>query len=144
MTPGAIIAELREAKDMNQTELAKELEINRSVLNRIELGTRPIRDDELKKIAKYFHVSTDYILGTISPEELRAYMDEQLLGDGSHPAERKPEYFLDPETVRLANEMKENPGRRVLFDATRNLSPEKIKQVQDFVNFITRDQDFSE
>lgn len=144
MTPGAIIAALREAKDMNQTELAKALEINRSVLNRIELGTRPIRDDELKKIANYFHVSTDYILGNISTEELRSYMDEQLLGNGPQPKKQTPGYFLDPETVRLANEMKENPGRRVLFDATRNLSPEKIKQVKDFVDFITRDQNFSE
>ena len=33
------------------------------MLNRIEKGTRPIRDDELKTIADYFNVSTDYLLG---------------------------------------------------------------------------------
>jgi len=135
MTPGELIADLREAKGMNQTELAKKLEINRSVLNRIELGTRPIRDDELIKFANFFNVSTDFLLFRVSPDAPCDY---------PRPDRQDQGYFLDPETVRIANEMKENPGRRVLFDATRNLSPEKIKQVKDFVDFITRDQDFSE
>ena len=63
MTPGKRIIELRESIDINQTELAQKIEINRSVLNRIEQGTRAIRDDELKKLADFFHVSTDYLLG---------------------------------------------------------------------------------
>ena len=57
------IMELRERRGLNQKELAENLKINRSVLNRIENGTRPVRDDELKIFADYFDVSADYLLG---------------------------------------------------------------------------------
>ena len=60
---GRRIAELRESKNISQTELASRININRSVLNRIELGTRPARDLELKGIANVLDVSTDYLVG---------------------------------------------------------------------------------
>lgn len=63
MNVGSRIIDLREEQDLSQRSLAQELGLDRSVLNRIELGTRPLRDDELVHIAKYFHVSTDYLLG---------------------------------------------------------------------------------
>lgn len=60
---GRRIAELRESKNISQTELASRININRSVLNRIEFGTRPARDLELKGIANVLDVSTDYLVG---------------------------------------------------------------------------------
>lgn len=54
---------LRESCGLNQKELAEILHMNRSVLNRIENGTRPVRDDELTIFADYFNVSADYLLG---------------------------------------------------------------------------------
>lgn len=63
MNIGSRIIDLREEKDLSQRGLAQELGLDRSVLNRIELGTRPLRDDELVHVAQYFHVSTDYLLG---------------------------------------------------------------------------------
>lgn len=43
---------LREQKGLTQYELAEKAHISKSVMNRIELGTRPIRDDELISFAK--------------------------------------------------------------------------------------------
>ena len=57
------IANLRKDFDLTQKELSDKIGMNQSVLNRIEKGTRPIRYDELKNIADYFNVSTDYLLG---------------------------------------------------------------------------------
>ena len=57
------ISDLRRSRDLTQKELSDKIGINKSVLNRIEKGTRLIRDDELKTIADYFNVSTDYLLG---------------------------------------------------------------------------------
>ena len=57
------ISDLRRSRDLTQKELSDKIGINQSVLNQIEKGTRPIRDDELKTIADYFNVSTDYLLG---------------------------------------------------------------------------------
>jgi transcriptional regulator with XRE-family HTH domain len=60
---GQRIVNLREEHDLTQKELAEKLDFNRSVLNRIEQGTRPCRDDELKKLADFFDVSADFLLG---------------------------------------------------------------------------------
>ena len=67
------IAQLREQHGLNQKELAESPGINRSVLNRIENGTRPVRDDELKLLTDYFNVSAYYLLGRDAP----ALSDEQ-------------------------------------------------------------------
>ncbi|MCH3958397.1 MAG: helix-turn-helix domain-containing protein [Selenomonas sp.] len=37
--------------------------MHQSVLNRIEKGTRPARDREIRDIACFFDVSADYLLG---------------------------------------------------------------------------------
>ena len=63
MSVSSRIVALRERCGLNQKELAENLHMNRSVLNRIESGTRPVRDDELKIFADYFDVSADYLLG---------------------------------------------------------------------------------
>ncbi|HBF5457530.1 helix-turn-helix domain-containing protein [Clostridioides difficile] len=54
---------LRENMNMSQKELSEKSKINASVMNRIESGERPIRDDELIVFANIFNVSTDYLLG---------------------------------------------------------------------------------
>ena len=69
-----VMKQLRERHGLNQKELAESLGVNRSVLNRIENGTRPVRDDELKLFADYFNVSADYLLGRDAP----ALSDEQV------------------------------------------------------------------
>lgn len=63
MNIGTRIKYLREKLDMSQKQLSEKAKINTSVMNRIESGERPVRDDELVTFSKIFDVSTDYILG---------------------------------------------------------------------------------
>ena len=63
MTLGKRIVEFREALNINQTEFAEKTGINRSVLNRIEQNTRPVRTDELAAMAKVLGVSMDKLAG---------------------------------------------------------------------------------
>ncbi len=67
MTTAERIRNLRLAKRATQQELGNSIKMTQSVVNRIERGTRPIRDDELKALARYFGVSTDYLLGNDAP-----------------------------------------------------------------------------
>ena len=62
MTSGQRITKLRKERDLQQKEVAEAIGMNRIVLNRIELGKRPLRDDEAVALADYFHVTTDYLL----------------------------------------------------------------------------------
>ena len=57
------IANLRKDNNLTLEELGEILNMNKSVLNRIEMGTRPVRGEELKLLANLFNVSTDYLVG---------------------------------------------------------------------------------
>lgn len=113
MDIGARIVELRERSGMKQYELAQKANMNPAVLNRIETGKRPARDDEIKTIARIFRVSTDYLLGNSESEG----------------------YYTDPETAQLAQELHDNPEYRAMFDATRKLSPEAVREVMNFIKY---------
>lgn len=70
MNAGRRIAQLREEKGLSQLEFAHKVNINNSVMNRIEKGIRPIRDDELIAISKCLGVSIDYLLGNSTSKEI--------------------------------------------------------------------------
>ncbi len=57
------IRDLREENDKTQRELAEILHCSQQVYSNYELGQRDIPTDILIKLALYYGVSTDYILG---------------------------------------------------------------------------------
>lgn len=75
---GKRIINLREKRGWSQRELAKRVNLNPSVMNRIESNERPIKDSELIKLADVLEVSTDYLLGrTNNPEPSTSQTDEE-------------------------------------------------------------------
>ena len=56
------IKELREDNDKLQKEISKELQITQKQYSLYEKGIRLLPIDMLKKLAKFYNVSTDYIL----------------------------------------------------------------------------------
>lgn len=69
MTSGQRVTKLRKERDLQQKEVAEAIGMNRIVLNRIELGKRPLRDDEAVALADFFHVTTDYLLKGKVPDQ---------------------------------------------------------------------------
>ena len=57
------IRQLREKRGLMQQRLASELGITQQMLSKNERDVTVIKVDVLKKIAKYFNVTTDYLLG---------------------------------------------------------------------------------
>ncbi|EFY03240.1 hypothetical protein SDD27957_08155 [Streptococcus dysgalactiae subsp. dysgalactiae ATCC 27957] len=53
---------LREDKDLTQSQIASYLHCSQSVYSRIENGKQDIPTSFLKKLAIYYKVTTDYIL----------------------------------------------------------------------------------
>lgn len=58
------IKELREMAGYSQSQLAKKLDVTRSSVNAWEMGLSTPTTQYIVALAKLFHVSTDYILGT--------------------------------------------------------------------------------
>ena len=57
------LKELREENKLLQKQLAAELGVSQVTIARWETRTREPSFDDLIKIAKYFNVTTDYLLG---------------------------------------------------------------------------------
>ena len=63
MNTGFILSELRLKKNLSQSELAKILGTTQSSVGHWEAGRRKLTPEMLVKVAEYFNVSTDYLLG---------------------------------------------------------------------------------
>lgn len=57
------IRNLREDMDLRQADVAEYLNCSQVAYSYYEIGARDIPTDVLIKLAKYFHCSTDYLLG---------------------------------------------------------------------------------
>ena len=62
-TFGNKIKELREERKLTQSQLAKVLGIYQTQVSKIELGFIEPNLDLIRKFARYFNVSADYLLG---------------------------------------------------------------------------------
>lgn len=64
------LRDLREDRDMNQTEIANLLFTSQTVYSRYERGALTIPVEHLILLADFYNVSTDYILGRTSKKEM--------------------------------------------------------------------------
>lgn len=60
---GDILKALREDKDLNQGELAKYMNVDRSTVGKWESNSSKPDYEKLIRLADYFNVTTDYLLG---------------------------------------------------------------------------------
>lgn len=73
-----IFRRLRTSAGLTQVEMAENLKISRSTIGMYETGAREPDFETLEKIADYFNVDTDYLLGrtertTLLPETIGQY-----------------------------------------------------------------------
>ena len=110
---GLRLKELREGKHLTQAQFSELVGVSQQAVGKWERETASPNDEMLKRIATFFNVTIDYLLG---------YDDS-------------PRYYTDPETAALAQELKDNPDYRALLDATKHLKPESVKEVMQFIKF---------
>lgn len=86
---GIRITELRKQAGMSQFQLAKVLDIATSTLGMYETGKREPSLKVLNRIASYFNVSTDYLLGrpekkidTTNSDKIEDMLDSAMTFDG--------------------------------------------------------------
>ena len=106
-----VLRKLRRDRHMSQTELAEKLGVSLGLIGMYETGKRKPSYEMLEAIGDFFNVSTDYLQGR----------------------ETGSEYYLDPQTAQLAEEMASKPGLRVLFDASRDLSEDSLKMFAEMI-----------
>lgn len=65
------IRDTREDADLTQTDIANVLGIKQTVYSRYERGKNALSIEHLMNLAKFYHTSTDYLLGLT--DERRPY-----------------------------------------------------------------------
>lgn len=113
------IERLLALKGEKAAEMLRNLDIKQSTYYTWKQRDILPSSDCLMPIARYLGVTADYLLS--DSEDLPEEKSEE------------DEYYLDPETKVLADSIKNNVGQRVLFDAAKDLPPEDILKVLDFI-----------
>ena len=106
-------------KGVRPSDVSKATGISAATLSSWKSGAYVPKADKLQKIAEYFGVSVEYIMG----------VQQNVQPEG---------YYLNPETAKVAQEMFENKELRVLFDAARDASPEDLCVVYDMLLALKR------
>lgn len=66
-----ILRELREDRDLKQSDLAAVLKTTQQVYSRYEMGINDLPIYRLKELCKFYKVSADYILGLSKEMDIR-------------------------------------------------------------------------
>ena len=106
-----VLKKLRKERGLSQTELASKLGVSYSLIGMYETGNRKPSYEMLEAIGDYFNVSTDYLQGR----------------------ETGSEYYMAPEVAELAQQLKDRPELKVLFDASKDITKEDIQFVIDMI-----------
>lgn len=53
-------------------------------------------------------------------------------------------YYLDAEAAKMAQELYDNPGMRILFDAAKNVSAEDLKAAAEVISRMKKQEEHSE
>lgn len=98
----------------NVTIMCKEAGVSRSPLTDLKMGrSKSLSSETLSKIASYFGVSVDYLLGNEQKE--------------------KPAATNDSELAEILEDIRRNPDLRAMFSLTKNATPEEVRQ---YINVI--------
>lgn len=114
-----IFKRLRTSSGLTQAEIAEKLGISRSTIGMYETGAREPDFETLEKIADFFNVDIDFLLG-------RTDKTTMLPETAGH-------YYLNDETRKIAQEIFENPDLRSLFYVARDIEPEELRAHIDFM-----------
>lgn len=106
------LKELRTQRGYSQSELAKKLEVSKSTISMLEVGSRKPSFEMLELIGDFFNVTVDYLLG----KEFGSI------------------YYLDPQVAELAKEVFERDELKVLFDTVKDIPKEDIETVIKMIN----------
>lgn len=101
------------------------------------MGLHNYNQDDISKICNVSQQTvSDWLTGKKYPrmDKVQAILDhfqipmQSLVNDGKDDS---LQYYLDPETARLAQEAANDPDMRLLLDAKRDLSPEDMQIIID-------------
>lgn len=116
------LKKLRKEKNLYQKELAEHLGVSRPTVTQYESGQRKPDNETLEKIADFFSVSIDYLLGRTN-EKSSADKIKKALTD-------------DPELSDAWEKISQREDLQLLFKQTKDMDESSIRQVIRIIKAI--------
>lgn len=121
------LKKLRNEKNLLQKEIAKKLKITTSAYGFYEQGKRTPDTEILNKIAEFYNVSIDYLLGRTNIRDSADKITNSLNSN--------------PELSEFWNSLRNREDLQLLFEQTKDLSPKNINQIIRIIKAIKDDED---
>ena len=110
---------LLQEHDKTQKEVAEAINVSPQTFNTWCKGIALPRMGKVQLLADYFNIKKSDLI------------DET---DDTHP----PDYYLNPETSKIAQEIYDNKELSLLFDAARDANPEDLQTVHSMLMALKR------
>jgi transcriptional regulator with XRE-family HTH domain len=102
-----------ELKNRSQAELAEYVGVTQATVSNWCNGIKMPRMSKIDMICEFLEINRSDL------------MNDQL---------QDSQYYLNPETAQIAQEVFDNPDLRILFDAARDVSPDNIKLAAEMLS----------
>lgn len=122
------LRELRKQKELTQTDLGKLLNLSKQTISVYENGGADPNPETLNKLADFFGVSVDYLLGRTDDPRTPEQKIETAISD-------------DPELMAFWKDLTQRQDLQLLFKQVRPLSPAAIKKIIKVIKAIEDEED---
>lgn len=116
-----IFEQLLQKSGITAYKLSMETGISQTIFSNWKSGRSIPKQDKLQKVAEFFGVTLDYLMGNESDENKENY------------------YYLNEDTREVLQELKVNSKLKILFDASRKLEPSDIDFVINMVERLKKE-----
>ncbi|HHY08686.1 MAG TPA: helix-turn-helix transcriptional regulator [Corynebacteriales bacterium] len=123
------LVELRRAQNLSQYSLAEQLGFTRGQIANYEQGTREPDYATLIKLADFFAVSVDHLLGRVTPTSVKDYKEQ-----GTKPV-------IESEYAQLVHELVQRHDLQALLEEARHLSHESVQRVIRYIRLVEKTND---
>lgn len=134
MTTGEKIRQLRKDNKITQTELGKILNVEKSTISMYENNNTQPPSQTLALIAKYFNVTTDYLLGNETPAKFKP----QLTDKDKKDIAKQVEDMLDG--LDADNPISFQLDGNEIDDETRELLRQSLQNALEFARLKAKEK----
>lgn len=124
------LKELRTEKEITGEELGKKFNVSKTAVSYWESGRNFPGEETIRKLADFFQVSVDYLLGNSdirNPYENHERISESIKDD--------------KELLEFWEVLKEREDLQLLFKQTKQMSPKDIRQIIKIIKAIEDEED---
>lgn len=145
-----IYARFRDERKLSDSKVASMSKIGKSTFSDWKAGRSTPKADKLQKIADCLGITLDELTGNkrantdlfsgIEPfrkekEDSQFYDHERfhVFNTDRSAKQEDDQYYIDPETASIAQQIKDSPDLRMLLDASRDLSPDTLRKFAEMM-----------